>query len=93
MWRRVAPFVGALLFVSSVAILARELEHIGFAGLTNALRSLPPGSIAAALLLTLVNYAVLTLQDQLAITYAGVKVPRLQVSVASFMPMTAISGR
>ena len=85
MWRRLAPIIGVALFCSSIAVLARELQQIGFAQLTAALGSIPAGALIAALALTALNYAVLTLQDQLAVTYAKVDIPRGQVALASFV--------
>jgi len=37
MWRRLAPIIGVALFCSSIVVLARELQQIGFAQLTAAL--------------------------------------------------------
>ncbi len=85
MWQRLAPIIGVVLFCTSVVILARELQQIGFAQLTTALESIPAGALLAALSLTALNYAVLTLQDQLAVTYAKVDIPRGQVTLASFI--------
>ena len=85
MWRRLTPIVGAALFCTSIVVLVRELEQIGFAQLTLALRSISTTALTAAFLLTALNYAVLTLQDQLAVSYAGVRIPRGQVAFASFV--------
>ena len=52
------------------------------------LGSIPAGALIAALALTALNYAVLTLQDQLAVTYAKVDIPRGQVALASFVART-----
>src|SRR4051812_12083221 len=85
MWRRLAPAVGAVLFCASLVVVARELEQIGFSQLTLAWRSMSAAGLAGALGFTALNYAVLTLQDQLAVTYAGVTIPRGQVTLASFI--------
>jgi phosphatidylglycerol lysyltransferase len=85
MLRRLAPVAGAVLFCVSVAVLARELESVGFAELTRALRDIPIRALELAFVLTIVNYATLTLQDQLAVTYAGIRIPRGQVTLASFI--------
>src|SRR5262245_4754482 len=85
MWRRLASVIGAALFCISVVVLVRELEQIGFAQLTVALQSIAASALVAALFLTSLNYAVLTLQDQLAVSYAGVRIPRGQVALASFV--------
>jgi phosphatidylglycerol lysyltransferase len=84
-WRRLAPAVGVALFCTSVALLARELERVGFSELTSALRALPVSALGVAVALTIVNYAILTMQDQLAVSYARVEVPRGQVALASFI--------
>ena len=85
MWRRLAPVAGGVLFLISIVVLARELEQIGFAQLSHAWRSMPADALVAAFALTILNYAVLTLQDQLAVMYAGIDVPRGQVAFASFI--------
>jgi phosphatidylglycerol lysyltransferase len=83
--RHLIPAIGAALFCASIVIVARELERVGFAGLTGALRAMPIGALGAAVALTIVNYAILTMQDQLAVSYAAVAVPRRQVALASFI--------
>src|SRR3954464_12944883 len=85
MWQRLAAAVGAVLFCASIAIVVHELEQIGFVELTHAWRLMSGAGLPSALGFTALNYAVLTLQDQLAVTYAGVTIPRGQVTLASFI--------
>jgi phosphatidylglycerol lysyltransferase len=85
MWQKVAPAVGAALFGVAVWVLARELDRIGFASLTASLAAVPRGSLAAALALTVLDYIVLTCNDQLAFTYARVQVNRARIALASFI--------
>lgn len=65
--------------------MARELERVGFAELSRALRALPVAALGMAIALTIVNYAILALQEQLAVSYAAVAIPRRQVALASFI--------
>jgi phosphatidylglycerol lysyltransferase len=85
MWRRVASLIGALLFGVSAWVLVREINQLGFANLTASLRSVPPTQLATAIAITVLNYLVLTWHDQLAFSYVGLRVPRLHISVASFV--------
>jgi phosphatidylglycerol lysyltransferase len=82
---RLAPVLGAILFLAALFVLHRELQDLTFADLTSSFGRLPHAALALALLLTAVNYAVLTGYDQLAFVYLGRAFPRWQISMASFV--------
>jgi uncharacterized membrane protein YbhN (UPF0104 family) len=83
--RALAPLLGAALFSISIWVLNRELHQISFAALRDSFAALPPWTITLAICLTALNYAVLTCHDQLAFVYAGVRVPRGPIGIASFV--------
>ncbi|MFI5178190.1 MAG: bifunctional lysylphosphatidylglycerol flippase/synthetase MprF [Vicinamibacterales bacterium] len=82
---RLATLLGAVLFLAALFVLHRELQDLTLADLANSLGRLPNPALALALLLTAVNYAVLTGYDQLAFIYLGRMFPRWQISMASFV--------
>ena len=84
-WRRVAPIVGILLFAAALWVLDRELHAMTFRELSESVSRVSVAAILSALLLTIVNYAVLTGYDQLAFVYIGRRLGRWQIAMASFV--------
>jgi phosphatidylglycerol lysyltransferase len=82
---RLATLVGAVLFLAALYILHQELRELTLADLADSLQRLPHADVALALVLTAINYAVLTGYDQLAFVYLGKAIPRWQISMASFV--------
>ena len=83
--RRLAPLAGAALFFAALAVLHRELRDVHYAELSAAVARLPSGRVLLALLLTALNYLVLTGYDQLAVAYAGLRLHRGRVALAGFV--------
>lgn len=83
--RRVAPLVGAALFLVALLVLRRELHHVRYHDLTAAIAALPTGRIVLAALLTAANYVVLTGYDQLALVWIGRRLDRRWVAMAGFI--------
>ena len=83
--RWIGPLTGVLLFAAALFVLRRELQAVHYHELTAQLVSLPLAQLAAALLLTAANYAVLTGYDHLALAYVGRSLPRGKVTLASFV--------
>jgi phosphatidylglycerol lysyltransferase len=77
--------VGAVLLVAALLFLRNELRSLSFLQIADAVRNLPGTAVAIALLLTALNYTVLTGYDQLAFVYLGRRFPWWQISVASFV--------
>jgi phosphatidylglycerol lysyltransferase len=82
---RLAPIVGVVLLIVALGVLWHEVRTLSVADLAAALRSIPHPAIALAILLTAVNYAVMTGYDQLAFIYLGRAFPRWQITIASFV--------
>src|SRR5262249_35778698 len=74
-----------ILFLAALYVLHLELKELTFADVADSVRRLPHAAVALALLLTAVNYAVLTGYDQLAFVYVGRAIPRWQITMASFV--------
>lgn len=84
--RRALPVViGLLLFVVALEVLRLELRAISWHQLTTAVLATEPLRLAVAIILTALNYAVLTTYDLLAFTYIGKSLPRPQIAAASFL--------
>jgi len=83
--RWIEPLLGLGLFGLALVALHHELDDHGLREIAGTLRALPAASVAAAVGLTFVGYAVLTLYDYLAVGYAGRRLPYRTVAPASFV--------
>ena len=82
---RLSVVVGLALFAIAIWILIHEVGTLGPGRVAAAFRQERRGALSLALALVALNYAVLTLHDQLAVAYVGRKLSRWRVSVASFV--------
>jgi phosphatidylglycerol lysyltransferase len=83
--RRLLPVIVALvIFGAALHVLREELHAVSWRQLTRDVVQIPAWRLAAAVVLTAVNYAVLTGYDFLAFAYIGRHLPALQVAFASF---------
>ncbi len=83
--RPLAPALGAGLFLAALAVLHRELRAVRYHQLTAAVFALPRSRVLLALLLTALNYAVLTGYDQLACAWIGRRLKRSWIALAGFV--------
>jgi len=84
--RRALPaLLGLLLFVLALAVLRRELQAASWHGLVRDILATPPARLGLALLLTALNYAVLTGYDFLAFAYIGKRLSWGRITLASFL--------
>lgn len=84
--RRVLPAAVALvLFVAALEYLRRELHSVTWQSLSARALGTPPWLLATAVLLTALNYAVLTGYDFIALASIGKRLPALRVAVTSFL--------
>ncbi len=84
--RRGLPAVVALvLFIAALEVLRREMHAVTWQALSLRALGTPGWLVAAACLLTAVNYAVLTGYDFIALASIGRRLPALRVAVTSFL--------
>jgi phosphatidylglycerol lysyltransferase len=84
--RRVLPAAVALvLFVAALEVLRRELHSVTWQSLSARALGTPPWLIAAAFVLTAINYLVLTGYDFIALASIGRPLPAARVAVTSFL--------
>ena len=83
--RRLRPALGLLLFAAALWILNRELRHYRPGEVARALAEVPNGRVAIALVLTALNFLLLSLYDVLGVRYAERDLPWRRVGVASFI--------
>ena len=84
--RRVLPAALALvLFIAALEVLRRELHSVTWHALSARALGTPPWLIAAAFLLTALNYLVLSGYDFIAVASIGRRLPPLRVAVTSFL--------
>lgn len=79
------PLVGIALFVFALWLLHRELRNYHYADLARELRNLPRARLLAAVALTLVSYAVMTLYDALGVRYVRRKLSYGRIAMASLV--------
>ncbi|HEX7242325.1 MAG TPA: lysylphosphatidylglycerol synthase domain-containing protein, partial [Longimicrobiaceae bacterium] len=83
-WRWVSPAVGVLLFLAAIWVLNQELRQVRYREVVDALRALPAHRVLLALLVTAVNYLILTGFDLLGFEYIGKRISPWKVGLASF---------
>ena len=85
-WGETLPAVaGLVMFLVALEVLRVELRTVGWPELTHDMVALPRGRVAIAMLLTVLNYAVLTGYDLVAFAYIGNALPRARVILVSFL--------
>ena len=77
--------IGFILFLAALEVLRTELRTVTWHGLTADLSNISGWGLAFAVILTFVNYAVLTGYDFLAFAYLGRHLPLRRVVMASFL--------
>jgi phosphatidylglycerol lysyltransferase len=76
---------GLLLFVVALEVLRHQLRTVSWHTLTTSVLNTPPRQLLAALLLTVLNYAILTGYDFVALASIGKKLPAWNVISTSFL--------
>jgi uncharacterized membrane protein YbhN (UPF0104 family) len=89
---RVAPFVGTLIFLAALWALWKTLSGIRTGDIKQALHALSWSALGRALLLTGMNYFVLTGQDWLAMKYVRRNIGYSRVSLAAFISYAFSNG-
>jgi phosphatidylglycerol lysyltransferase len=84
--RRIAPAVVSLvIFFVALEVLRGELRHVTWFELMRDVVATPPRRLAVAIVLTALNYAVLTGYDLLAFVYIRKQLARARIALASFV--------
>ena len=84
--RRALPAVlGLVLFAVALVVLRKELHAVTWQALTSDVLATPASRLLAALVLTVLNYAVLSGYDLLAFAYIGNPLSRWRVAGASLL--------
>ena len=83
--RVLAELLPLALLGLAVWVLHRELHDFHWHDVTRALEALPVSRVALAVLVTALNYALLSLYDTLALTYVGKSLPYPRVAMTSFV--------
>ena len=77
--------IGLLLFAVALAVLRTELRTVSWHELTGDVLRTPPRQLGFAVLLTVLNYAILTGYDLIAFAYIGRRLARGRIMLASFL--------
>lgn len=85
-WKRwIGPTIATLAFSAAMWVLARELREHSASEIAAAFGSLPASRLGLAVLLTAVNYALLSGYDGLAVWYLGRQLPLHRVMLGAFV--------
>lgn len=82
---RAISLLSLCVFVLAIVVIRRELMHTSLADIGYAVIMTPPIVIAAAMLLTFLNYFILSGYDVLALRYLRKKLPYPTVALTSFV--------
>src|SRR4026209_1328774 len=77
--------IGLVLFAAALVVLRTELRTVTWHGLIADVSNIPSSRVAFAVILTAINYAVLTGYDFLAFAYLGKRLPPLRIAMTSFL--------
>jgi phosphatidylglycerol lysyltransferase len=84
--RRALPVLAGLaLFLAALEVLRVELHAVSWHEITGDVLRTPVSRLAAAMVLTIINYATLTGYDLLAFAYIRKPLPRARIAWASFL--------
>jgi len=89
---KLGPLVGLFLFLAALWVLHRELREFHITEITQTLHGLPKDALAVALLLTVLNYFVLTGYDWLALKYIQKRIEYRRISIVSFVSYAFSNG-
>jgi phosphatidylglycerol lysyltransferase len=85
-WADALPaLVGLVLFLVALEVLRVELRAVSWPELVGDILGVPRSRLALAIVLTVLNYAVLTGYDLVAFVYIGKAMPRARVMLTSFL--------
>lgn len=82
--QQIAGGVVAVVFAGSLWMMARELSGLQYAEVWGHVTTLSPLLVAAAVGLTLLNFAVLSGYDALALRYVGVRLSYPRIALSAF---------
>ena len=83
--KRAVQLIGLAITAIAVYFLHKEISQYSFADIRRAVADIPYCRLLFALLFTAVNYAILTLNDGLALKYIGKKLHWAKIGFASFV--------
>lgn len=81
----IAPIVGLIIFSAALLVLHRELSQFHLHDVMREIRAIPTTLVALAVLLTLLNYGVLTFYDMLGFRYIGKTLSKARIALTSFI--------
>lgn len=79
------PVLSLILLLVALFVLHQELQHLTYHQIVAAVHSLPLGCVLLAVLLTLLNYLILSGYELLACRYIGKKQPFSRIVLSSFI--------
>jgi len=84
--RRALPFlIGVVIFIGALDLLRQELQALTWRQITTAISGTSASRLGLAVLLTALNFAVLTGYDLLAFEYIGKRLPLARVMGTSLL--------
>ncbi len=81
----IGPIAGVAVFSVALWVLEHKLSQFHLHDIIRDMREIPASRIALAVLLTILNYAVLTFYDMLGFSYIGKTLSRARIALTSFI--------
>ena len=85
LYRMLPPLIGLAVFLAALEVLRRELHAVSWRMIVGDVLATPSIQLVAAVLLTALNYAVLTGYDFIAFAYIRKRLSRIKIAVTSFL--------
>jgi uncharacterized membrane protein YbhN (UPF0104 family) len=82
--RLIGPLIVLAVFLAAMWLVYNELRHYHLGDIGAKIFEISPVGLAAAVLLTIVNYAILVGYDGLAVRFIGERLPLRRVALAAF---------
>src|SRR5262245_6049085 len=85
LYRILPPLIGVTVFVMALEVLRRELHAVSWRMLVAEVFATPPFLLMSAIVLTALNYAVLTGYDFIAFAYIRKRLSISKIAATSFL--------
>lgn len=90
--RYAGPAFGLAVFVVALVVLGREVRGERFRDILRHVDAIPPGQLIAAVLLTVLSFAILTGYDAVSVRYVRAQLPFRRIALASFLNYSFSQG-
>lgn len=91
-WRQAETLLGLAIFALAIWVLGHEIQSVDRHDVARAARGLPPWRLWLALGATVLNYAIITGYDHLALRQLGRRLSAWRISLAGFVAFAIVNN-